>query len=100
MMVAMAIVLRVDPVLIVEIVLQALAATVPVAHVANVLLVTVRPVDPVLKVAHPRVDHVLTVRLAIVQLVDLVLKVAVPNVRTVTLAVQSASPRAAFIVTP
>ena len=95
MMVAMAIVLRGDPVLTVAIDLLVL-----VDLVVSVLLVTVRPVDHVLKVAHHRVDLVLTARLAIAQLVDHVLRVAVLSVRTAMLAVQSASPPAVFIVMP
>jgi hypothetical protein len=98
-MVAMVIVLRVDPVLTVAIVLQAPVEIGLVDHVANVLLVTVRPADPALKVAHHRVDPVLTARLAIALLADHVRKVAVLSVQTATLAVQSALPQAECTVT-
>jgi hypothetical protein len=93
-MAAMAIVLRVDPVLIVEIVLPVL-----VDHVASVLLVTVPPVDRVQKVAPHHVAPVPIVLLATAQLVDHVLRVSVLSVQTVMLAVQSALPRAVFTVT-
>jgi hypothetical protein len=99
-MVAMVIVLHVDPVLTAATDLQALVEIGLVDLVVSVLLVTVRPVGPVQKGAHLRVDLDLTVRLAIAQLVDHVLKVAVLTARTAMLAVQSALPRAEYTVTP
>ena len=75
-------------------------ATVPVDRVASVLQVIVRRVDPVPKVEPHHASLVQTVPLAIVLLVDPAQKVAVLSVRTVMLAVQSASPQAVYTVTP